>query len=87
MQTLHIHEELVNEQTAGQLMTTCPFGAISYENGKLDISAGCKMCKLCVKKGPQGVITLEEQKSGGIDKSLWNGVTVFAEESILSCSN
>ncbi|MBU9725880.1 FAD-binding protein [Diplocloster modestus] len=79
MQTLHIHEELVNEQTAGQLMTTCPFGAISYENGKLDISAGCKMCKLCVKKGPQGVITLEEQKSGGIDKSLWNGVTVFAE--------
>ena len=31
---------------------------ISYENGKLDISSACKMCKLCVKKGPAGAATV-----------------------------
>jgi electron transfer flavoprotein alpha subunit len=38
------------------------------------------MCGLCIKKGPAGAVTLEEKAPyAGIDKSLWRGITVFAD--------
>lgn len=77
---LKIDKSKVNEETAKQLVSICPFGAISYENGELKIGSGCKMCKLCVKKGPAGVVTFEEEQVKTCDKSLWNGVCVFAEQ-------
>ena len=58
----------------------CPFEAISYENEELKIGAGCKMCKLCVKKGEPGVVTFVEEETEQIDKSLWNGIAVYAEQ-------
>lgn len=78
---LVIHQEKINAEAAEQLKKLCPFGAISYENDKLAISAACKMCKMCVRKGPAGAVTFEEdEKPEAIDKSLWKGVTVFAEQ-------
>jgi electron transfer flavoprotein alpha subunit len=80
MAYLKIHKELVTDEAAGKLVQVCPFSAITYENGLLDINAACKMCKMCVKKGPKGVITLEEDEpAAGIDKSLWKGIAVFVE--------
>ena len=81
MAHLQIHPEKIDPQTAQQLIELCPFSAISYENGTLDISSGCKMCKLCVKKGPQGAITLEEDavRAPQVDKSQWRGIAVFAD--------
>ena len=40
----------------------------------------CKMCKLCVKKGEPGVVTFVEEETEQIDKSLWNGIAVYAEQ-------
>ena len=77
MGKLVIQHNLINEENAKTLMELCPFGAISYENGKLDISSGCKMCKMCVRKGGGLVDFVEEAKT--IDKSLWKGVCIYAD--------
>lgn len=62
-----------------ELMKICPFGAMEVIDGKLEIGAACKMCRLCVKKGPQGAVEYIEEKVEEIDKSLWNGVTVYVD--------
>ena len=77
MGKLVIQHNLVTAEKAEALVNLCPFGAISYENGKLDISSGCKMCKMCVRKGG-GLVTFEEEVKA-IDKSLWRGICVYAD--------
>ena len=77
MGKLMIHHGLVTPEKAEQLVSLCPFGAISYEDGKLDISSGCKMCKMCVRKG-QGLVSFEEDIKE-LDKSLWQGICVYAD--------
>lgn len=79
MAYLKVHNELVTDDVAEQLQKICPFGAFQYENNKLEISAACKMCRLCVKKGPAGVVEYVEEKVEAIDKSKWRGIAVFAE--------
>ncbi len=77
---LIIHHEKIDREAAEKIISVCPFGAISY-NGRLSISSACKMCKLCVKKGPAGAVTFEEDAPGSLcDKSLWRGIAVFAEQ-------
>ena len=76
---LIIHQSAVTSENAATLEKLCPFGAIRYENGTLDISSACKMCKLCTRKSG-GVITYEEETAAPtLDKSLWRGVTVYAD--------
>ena len=77
MGKLVINHNLVTDEKAQALVSLCPFGAISYENGKLDISSGCKMCKMCVRKGGGLVEFQEETKE--IDKNLWRGICVYAD--------
>ena len=77
MGKLVINHGLVTPEKAAKLVPLCPFGALSYENGQLDISSGCKLCKMCVRKG-QGLITFEEDKHE-IDKTPWKGVCVYAD--------
>ncbi len=80
MGTLKINQNLVNAETAEALVKVCPFNAISYDGAKLDISAACKMCKMCIRKGPAGVIEyVEEEAAPAVDKSLWNGVCVYVD--------
>jgi len=79
MGNLKINQNLVTAENAEVLTKICPFGAISYQDGKLDISAACKMCKLCVKKGPCGVIEFVEEAPVGVDKSLYNGILVYVD--------
>lgn len=78
MGKLIINHNMVTPEKAENLKTLCPFGAISYENGKLDISSGCKMCKMCVKKG-EGVIEYVEEVKATVDKSLWQGICVYVD--------
>ena len=78
MGKLVIHQDLLTEDNASDIVSICPFGAISYENGKLDISSACKMCKLCAKKS-NGVISYEEEVKATVDKSLWNGICVYVD--------
>ena len=77
MGKLVIQQQLINAENAKILSELCPFGAISYADGKLDISSACKMCKMCVRKGG-GLVTYEEEHTS-IDKSLWRGITVYAD--------
>ena len=77
MGKLIINHHLVTPEKAEALVSVCPFGAISYENGTLDISSGCKMCKMCVRKG-QGLVDFTEEVTA-IDKNLWRGICVYAD--------
>ena len=76
---LKINQSLVNDETGKALQDLCPFGAISYENGKLDINAACKSCKMCVRKGPQGVVTFEEDVVTTVNKDDYKGICVYAD--------
>lgn len=78
MSKLVINQKAVTPENAEAIKKICPFGAISYENGRLDISSACKMCKLCVKKSG-GVVEYVEEKTAMLDKSLWRGVAVYAD--------
>ena len=75
MISLKINKALVTPLAAEALIKVCPFSAITYEDETLDIGAGCRMCKLCVKKGPEGVVSLVETHDELVDKSLWNGTS------------
>ena len=80
MKELVIHQEKVDEAVVAQLQAVCPFNAFDWVNGRLSVNAACKMCGLCVKKGPAGVVELVEKSSAAaIDKTLWRGITVFAD--------
>ncbi|MDD3776533.1 MAG: FAD-binding protein [Actinomycetota bacterium] len=79
MGRLKINQEKVNKQTAEKLIDICPFGSISLKNGQLEIDSGCKMCKICVKKGPKGVIEFIEDKKPTVDKSQWKDITVYVD--------
>lgn len=79
MGKLVIHEEKLNKQVIDELVDICPFKAMEEKNGKLEITAGCKMCRLCVKKGPKGVVEFVEEEGPKVDKSLWKGIAVYVD--------
>ena len=78
MGSLIINHNLVTEENAKVLQSLCPFGAMSYVDGKLDISSACKMCKLCVKKS-DGIITYKEDVKTKVNKELWKGICVYVD--------
>lgn len=61
------------------VISICPFSAIEETEGKIEINAACKMCKMCVKKGPKGAFEFEEDEMVEINKDEWKGVTVYVE--------
>ena len=79
MGKLVVHEEKLTPEIIKELVNICPFGAMEEKNGKIEISAACKMCKMCVRKGPKGVMEFVEDKVEKIDKSLWKGVSVYVD--------
>lgn len=79
MGKLIVNEHKLNAQVIDELVKICPFGAIEKDGEKIQISAACKMCRLCVKKGPSGVMEFVEEKKVEIDKDLWKGVAVYVD--------
>ena len=78
MSKLVVNQKAVTPENAEAIMKLCPFGAISYVGGALEISSACKMCKLCTRKSG-GVIEYVEETVEALDKSLWRGVCVYAD--------
>jgi electron transfer flavoprotein alpha subunit len=76
---LVVNQEKLTPSVIEELVNICPFNAIEDKGGKIEINAGCKMCKICVKKGPSGVIEFVEEEVVQIDKSLWKGVAVYVD--------
>ncbi len=78
MTKLVIHPELIEDPQI--LVDICPFGAMELTDEGLSINAACKMCKLCVRKGPKGAVTVEEDAvKPSVDKSLWKGIAVYVD--------
>ena len=49
MGKLVIHPDKIQDIKA--LVAICPFGAMQEQGGSVEITAACRLCKLCVKKG------------------------------------
>ena len=79
MAELRIHQERLDEDGIRQLIDICPFGAISCRDGKVEIDSGCRMWRLCVKKGPGGAVEYMETQEPGINKDEWRAVAVYVE--------
>lgn len=78
MAYLLVHNEKLTPEITEKLISVCPFSAITFEDGKLQIGAGCKMCKLCVKRS-DGIIELVETIQQKVSKDEWRGVMVYAD--------
>ncbi len=79
MAYIKIHQELIKDAAA--LAAICPFHAIENNDGKLAIGAGCRFCRLCIRKGG-GVFEFVDDADANapqLDKSAWRGITVVAE--------
>lgn len=74
---------VINQSLVGNIqdmITICPFNAMEEKDGKLNINSACKMCKICVKKGPKGAVEyVEDMVKEAVDKSLWKGVAVYVD--------
>lgn len=62
-----------------EMIKICPFGALEINNRKVEINGACKLCRLCVKKGPKGAVEYIEEEVKQIDKSLWKGIAVYVD--------
>ena len=76
MGKLIVHQEKVQDIAA--LIKICPFGAMEANDGKIEINAACRLCKLCVKRG-RGVFEFVEETLSAIDKSAWRGIAVYVD--------
>ena len=73
MAKLIIHQEKITDNQ--ELVKICPFGAMEEKDGKLSINAACKMCRLCVKKGPEGAVEyVEDTVRPSVNKEEWKGI-------------
>lgn len=73
---------VVNQALVGnidEMVKICPFGAMENNHGELQINSACKMCKICVKKGPKGAVEYVEEEVTAIDKQLWKGIAVYVD--------
>ena len=77
MAFIKINQEKATDRDA--LVKLCPFGAIEQKDGKLEINSGCRMCRMCIKKGGGVFELVEDDAKPGVDKSQWRGVAVVAE--------
>jgi len=79
MAKLIVHPEKITDRDG--LIKLCPFGAIIPQGDSVVINDGCKMCRLCIKKGPPGAIEFVEDQKPALNKSLWRGIAVYVERS------
>lgn len=77
---IKVNQDKITDKIAKELINVCPFNAFDYENGYLSINAGCKICKLCVKKGPKNICEFIEEKKVQINKEAYKGITVYIEQ-------
>lgn len=79
MAYIKVNNDKVTPEVAKKLIDLCPFNAFDYQDAYLSINASCKICKVCVKKGPEGVCELVETVKPSVDKSAFKGITVYVE--------
>ena len=78
MAVIIVHPDKLSD--TGKLAGLCPFGAIEVANGRVSVTAACRMCKLCIKNGPPGAFELVNEKKVDVDKSAWRGIAVYIDQ-------
>ena len=63
----------------GKCIETCPFGAMEIKENKVEITAACKMCRICLKNCPEKAIFSADEIRKTEDISKWKGIMVFVE--------
>ncbi|MCL2521445.1 MAG: electron transfer flavoprotein subunit alpha/FixB family protein [Erysipelotrichales bacterium] len=80
MKKLVVHQEKLTEEIIADLIKLCPFDAFERQGKELLINEACKFCKICVNKGPKGVIEFFETKEeNALDKTKWRDIGVYVE--------
>ncbi|MDD3149143.1 MAG: electron transfer flavoprotein subunit alpha/FixB family protein, partial [Candidatus Riflebacteria bacterium] len=69
----------LNGQNLEELMALCPFNAIERCDSGICINAGCRMCRICVKRRPDIFVLAEAQTKVAINKQEWRGIAVYAD--------
>lgn len=77
MARLVIHNEKITDKEA--FIRICPFDALEIKEGFIHINSACKMCKLCIRKGPEGAAEIIEEQIKTIDKAAWKGIAVYVD--------
>ena len=77
MPHIKIHHDKAADKAA--LAALCPFKSIEVVNDQLSINAGCRMCRICIKKGGGVFEYIEDDLAPAVDKTLWRGIAVVAE--------
>ena len=79
MAYIKVNQDKVSPEIAKKLIDICPFNAFDYTDAYLSINASCKICRVCVKKGPDGVCEFVETKKYSINQADYKGIAVFVE--------
>ncbi|MDK0710027.1 FAD-binding protein [Clostridium perfringens] len=78
MGRLVVHQDKIED--ANSVIKICPFRAMEIVNGKVEINASCRMCKVCVRKGPKGAFEfVEDENKVLVNKDEWKGVAVYVD--------
>ena len=64
----------------GLCVKACPFTAITMKEKLASIQSNCTQCGNCIEICKFGAIEKEEEKVVSVDKTLYSGVWVFAEQ-------
>ena len=73
-----INPEKINDRSI--LKSLCPFDAIEVQSdGLIRITEACRLCKNCVKNGPEGAFEYRESIISAANKNEWRGIAVFGE--------
>ena len=76
MPYIKIHQEKALDKA--RLAALCPFKSIELVNDTLSINAGCRMCRICIKKAGD-VFEYVEEDLPMVEKEKWRGIAVVAE--------
>lgn len=76
---IKIHQDKITPTIAKQLQDICPFSAFDYIDAYLSINAACKVCKICVNKGPEGICEFVADVRPELDRHRYRGIAVFLE--------
>jgi len=66
-------------QSVDELLAICPFNAIERCGDGIDINAGCRMCRICLKRRPDIFVLAETQPVTRVNKNDWRGIAVYIE--------
>lgn len=78
MGRLVVHQDKIDD--VNSVIKICPFGAMEVVDDKVEINASCRMCKVCVRKGPKGAFEfVEDEDKVLVNKDEWNGIAVYVD--------